>query len=149
MIQDAWGWCTGMTQRDGMGRVVGGGFRMGNACTPMVNSCWCMAKPIQNCKVERKKETKQNKTKVKTHSEPLHWVTSNEFTGPSGDLVSHKRLDWNKLTMEGEYVLEKWCTNKSKDIRVLKFSLSKNYAMKTLETWYLGSILWGKDCHES
>ena len=22
-------WCTGMTQRDGMGREVGGGFRMG------------------------------------------------------------------------------------------------------------------------
>ena len=33
-IQDAWGWCTGMTQRDGMGREVGGGFRMGNTCTP-------------------------------------------------------------------------------------------------------------------
>ena len=30
MILDAWGWCTGMTQRDGMGREVGGGFRMGN-----------------------------------------------------------------------------------------------------------------------
>ena len=30
MIQDAWGWCTGMTQRDGMGRKVGEGFRMGN-----------------------------------------------------------------------------------------------------------------------
>ena len=30
MIQDARGWCTGMTQRDGMGREVGGGFRMGN-----------------------------------------------------------------------------------------------------------------------
>ena len=28
-IQDAWGWCTGMTQRDGMEREVGGGFRMG------------------------------------------------------------------------------------------------------------------------
>ena len=27
---DAWGWCTGMTQRDGMGREEGGGFRMGN-----------------------------------------------------------------------------------------------------------------------
>ena len=25
MILDAWGWCTGMTQRDGMGREVGGG----------------------------------------------------------------------------------------------------------------------------
>ena len=30
MIQDAQGWCTGMTQRDGMGKEVGGGFRMGN-----------------------------------------------------------------------------------------------------------------------
>ena len=25
MIQDAWGWCTGMTQTDGMGKEVGGG----------------------------------------------------------------------------------------------------------------------------
>ena len=38
-IQDAWGWCTGMTQRDGMEREVGGGFRMGNTCTPMVDAC--------------------------------------------------------------------------------------------------------------
>ena len=36
---DAWGWCTGMTQRDGMGKEVGGGFRMGNMCTPMLDSC--------------------------------------------------------------------------------------------------------------
>ena len=34
MIQDAQGWCTGMTQRDGMRREVGGGFRMGNTCSP-------------------------------------------------------------------------------------------------------------------
>ena len=38
-IQDAWGWCTGMTQRDGMGKEVGGGFRSGNLCTPLVDSC--------------------------------------------------------------------------------------------------------------
>ena len=38
-IQDAWDWCTGMTQRDGMGREVGGGFRMGNTCTPVADSC--------------------------------------------------------------------------------------------------------------
>ena len=31
---------------DGMGREVGGDFRMGNTCTPMVDSCICMAKPI-------------------------------------------------------------------------------------------------------
>ena len=29
----------------GMGRVVGGGFRMGNTCTPVADSCQCMAKP--------------------------------------------------------------------------------------------------------
>ena len=29
MIQDAQGWCTGMTQRDGMGRQVGGGLQDG------------------------------------------------------------------------------------------------------------------------
>ena len=28
-ILDAWGWCTGTTQKDGMGREEGGGFRMG------------------------------------------------------------------------------------------------------------------------
>ena len=51
MRQDAWGWCTGMTQRDGTGREVGGGFRM-NTCTPMADSRQCMAKPIQYCKVK-------------------------------------------------------------------------------------------------
>ena len=34
-VQDTWGWCTGMNQRDGIGREMGGGFRMGNTCTPM------------------------------------------------------------------------------------------------------------------
>ena len=29
----------GMTQRDGMGREVGGMFRMGNTCTPMADAC--------------------------------------------------------------------------------------------------------------
>ena len=38
MIQDAWGWCTGMTQRDGMGREEGGVFRMGNTCIPVADS---------------------------------------------------------------------------------------------------------------
>ena len=32
-IQHAWGWCMGMTQRDVMGREVGGGFMFGIACT--------------------------------------------------------------------------------------------------------------------
>ena len=39
MRQGAQGWCTGMTLRDGMGNEVGEGFRMGNTCTPMADSC--------------------------------------------------------------------------------------------------------------
>ena len=38
------GWCTGKTQRDGVGREVGGGFRMGNTCKSMADSGQCMAK---------------------------------------------------------------------------------------------------------
>ena len=37
-ILDAWGWCTGTTQREGMGREEGGGFRMGNTGIPVVDS---------------------------------------------------------------------------------------------------------------
>ena len=41
----AQGWCTGKTQRDGVGREAGGGFRMGNTCKSMADSCQCTAKP--------------------------------------------------------------------------------------------------------
>ena len=51
MIQGAQGWYTGMTQRDGVGREAEGGFRMGSTCTPMADSCQCMAKLLQYCKV--------------------------------------------------------------------------------------------------
>jgi len=37
-------WCTGTTQRDEMGKEVGGGFGIGGTCTPMADSCQCMAK---------------------------------------------------------------------------------------------------------
>ena len=37
-ILDAWGWCTGTTQRDGMGREEGGRFRMGNTCITVADS---------------------------------------------------------------------------------------------------------------
>ena len=33
------GWCMGMIQRDGVGREVGGGFRIGNTGTPVADSC--------------------------------------------------------------------------------------------------------------
>ena len=33
-----------MTLRDGIGREVGTGFGMGDTCTPVAESCECMAK---------------------------------------------------------------------------------------------------------
>ena len=47
----AWCWCTGKTQRNGMGREEGGGFRMGNTCIPVADSFQYLAKLIQLCKV--------------------------------------------------------------------------------------------------
>ena len=47
--------CSGLVHWDdpeGLGRDVGGGFRMGNICTLMEDSSQCMAKPIQYCKVK-------------------------------------------------------------------------------------------------
>ena len=36
--------CMRQTLRDGVGREVGGGSRMGDTCTPMADSCQCMGK---------------------------------------------------------------------------------------------------------
>ena len=48
---DAQAWCTGKTQRDQVEREVGGGIGMGNTCKSMADSCQCMTKPLQYCKV--------------------------------------------------------------------------------------------------
>ena len=40
----AQGWCTGKSQRDGIGREVEGGIGMGNTCTSMADSCQSVAK---------------------------------------------------------------------------------------------------------
>ena len=53
-------------QRDDMRREVGEGFRIGNSCTPVADSCQCMPKPIHCCKVNivkikiKKKRTDSN-----------------------------------------------------------------------------------------
>ena len=47
----AQGWCTGKTQRDGMGREAGGGIGMGNTCKSMADYVNVWQKPLQYCKV--------------------------------------------------------------------------------------------------
>ena len=61
-----------MAQRDDMGREVGGGFRIGNSCTPVVDSCQCMAKTIQYCKAKKKKKKKKKGSVFNTNPEMLH-----------------------------------------------------------------------------
>ena len=51
--------CLGLVHGDDPERCYGegvGGFMFGNACTPVVDSCQCMAKPIQYCKVKKIKK---------------------------------------------------------------------------------------------
>ena len=47
--------CSGLVHWDDPegwdGEEGGGRFRVGNTCTPMADSCQCMAKPLQYCKV--------------------------------------------------------------------------------------------------
>ena len=68
-----------------MGREVGGGFRNGNLYTPVADSCWCMAKPIQYCKVKKKKKKiKKKDSKAKAHlkreSDHQHCISSGLLT---------------------------------------------------------------------
>ena len=53
-----------------MEREVGGGIGMGNTCKSMANSCQCMTKPLQYCKVIslqliKIKDKKEKKTIIK------------------------------------------------------------------------------------
>ena len=52
---NAWYWMLGAGALGRPRGMVQGGrrgvFRMGNTCIPVVDSCWCKAKPIQYCKV--------------------------------------------------------------------------------------------------
>ena len=51
---DAWGWCAGKAQGDGMGRGEGGGFRMGSMCISEIK---------QLIKKKRKEKKKNKKDK--------------------------------------------------------------------------------------
>ena len=62
-----------------MGREMGGGFMFGNACTPVVDSCQCMAKPIQYCKV--------NKVKIKIKKKKIEQLSMGG-TQASKDIIT-------------------------------------------------------------
>ena len=53
-IQDAWGWCTGMIQRDDMGWEVGGGVQDWELMYTRGGFMSMYGKTIQYCKVKKK-----------------------------------------------------------------------------------------------
>ena len=63
----AQGWCTGKTQRDGVGREVGGGIGMGNTCKSMADYVNVWQKPLQYCKVISLQLIKINEKKFNEH----------------------------------------------------------------------------------
>ena len=73
----AQGWYTGKTQRDGMGREAGGGIGMGNECKSMADSCQCMTKPLQYCKVISLQLIKINEKKEKIYKNMKYFKNYN------------------------------------------------------------------------
>ena len=55
----------GTTQRDGMGREEGGGFRMGSTGIPVADSFRCLAKLLQCFRFKNKIKLKKKKQKTK------------------------------------------------------------------------------------
>ena len=68
----AQGWCTGKTQRDRVEREVGGGIAMGNTYKSMADSCQCLAKPLQYCKVICLQLIKINRKKIGNYDIHIH-----------------------------------------------------------------------------
>ena len=89
-----------------MGREVGEGFMFGKACTPVVDSCQCMAKPIQYCKVKIK--IKKNKIKSRDITLPtkVHLVKAMVFP-----VVMYGCESWTVKKAERRriHAFELWC----------------------------------------
>ena len=64
--KSARGWCTGMTQRDGMGREVGGVSGWGTHVNPWLIHVNVWQKPLQYYKVISLQLIKINETKTET-----------------------------------------------------------------------------------
>ena len=97
-IQHAWGWYTGMTQKDVMGREVGGGFMFGNACTPMVDSCQCMAKPIINIIKKKLPTSTGSSEKAREFQKNIYFCFTDY--AKALDCVDHNKL-WKILKEMG------------------------------------------------
>ena len=87
----AQGWYTGMSQRDGMGREVGGGIGMGNFVHPWLIHVNVWQKPLQYCKVI---SLQLIKIKEKNKIQEITWKKR------------EKIILWNPLSLDFRQLLE-------------------------------------------
>ena len=73
-----------------MRREAGGGSRMGNTCKSMADSCQCMAKPLQYCKVISLQLIKISGKKKKVYSKRLSANFSSENLEARSGLIHTK-----------------------------------------------------------
>ena len=89
-----------------MGREEGGGFRMGNTCIPVVDSCRYMAKPIQYYKVKKIKlkkiKTNKNLNIQKTKIMASGPITSWQIDGKTVEIVADFIFGGSKITADGD-----------------------------------------------
>ena len=85
--------CTGTTQRDGMGRELGGEFRMGDTCILMADSRCCVAEPnaILQSNYPPIKNLKRKNTIsiIQSHSFKYHLCAENPPLAPSCILIMY------------------------------------------------------------
>ena len=82
------GWCTGKTQKDGIGREAGGGIGMGTRVNPWLTHVNVWQKPLQYCKVislqlikinEKRKEKRELPTIPTTQIHRHNNLRSSEY----------------------------------------------------------------------
>ena len=82
MKQDTQGQCTGMALGDGTGRQVGVGFRMGDTCTLVADSCRCVPETttvlqlnkinkLKKIQLDLKKKRKKEKVRMRVEGESI------------------------------------------------------------------------------
>ena len=88
-------WCTGKTQRDRVGREVGGGIGMGNSCKSMADSFQYMTKPttiLSSNQPPTNKKNKQIKSEI-SHKSIIRKPYPPELSNKCSNYLLHLSVD--------------------------------------------------------
>ena len=116
-----------------MGREAGAGLRIGNMCTPVADSCWCMAKPINYCKVKRKKIHRGE-----WDGRQRGWLVGVALIGPG-----YLRIDAFELWCWRRFLRVHWTARRSNQSILKKISpeCSLEGLMLKLKLQYFGHLM--------